>query len=257
MYHSVNIESTTRANDRYNTYDTFSAHLIPEKRPLIKPPEVKKNYVDIPGAHGSLDYTEALNGILYTNRTGSWEFYVDNGYQDTEGTWNIMYSELMNSIHGKYFDYIWLEDDAREFDGLPSYYYKGRIFVNEWRSDPQFSKIVLDYDLEPYKYPSPKEGDNVDDWLWDSLFGDATVNPIRYGTFTVNGNKHRTIVGQPGGTVVVFSSQAMNVKLPDDTVISVPASTSTSFTLSGKGTDRVIFTGHGQVTLTYDEGPEL
>lgn len=256
MYHSVNIESVER-KEAYNTYESFIGHLIPSSRPLIKSPEVKKSYVDIPGANGALDYTEALNGLLYNNRKGSWEFYVDNNYQNKDdNAWNVMYSDLLNSIHGKYFDHIWLEDDTREDDGLPNYYYKGRVFVNEWKSDPQFSKVVLDYELEPYKYPSPKEG-STDDWLWDSLFNDETVNPIIYGKFKVSESKDRTLVGSPNKTVTAFTSTNMSVTLPNGQEVQIPANTSTEFNLSRKGTDRVTFHGVGEVELFYEEGPKL
>ena len=64
---------------KYNTFSNF--HLISDGRPDVASPELKTNYVDVPGADGSLDYTEALNGRKYKNRTGSWEFYMLNeGY---------------------------------------------------------------------------------------------------------------------------------------------------------------------------------
>lgn len=257
MYHSINIESTERS-ERFNTYDAFGGNLIPGSRPLVKTPETKTSYVDVPGANGSLDYTEALNGLLYKNRKGSWEFYVNNGYQVDEGTWNIMYSSIMGSIHGKYFDHIWLEDDTREEDGKPSYYYKGRIFVNEWKSDPQFSKVVLDYELEPYKYPEPMEGHEVEDWLWDDLFFGDSVDPIQYGKFYVSESKDRTIVGSPHGEVTVFADTAMTMTiLYNGEIINIPAHESTTFNLSATGLDRVRFKGIGNVELSYDGGPIL
>lgn len=43
-----------------------------------------------------------------------------------------------------------LEDD-------PSYFYVGRIGVNQWKSDKNYSTVVLDYDLSPFKYAWTKE----------------------------------------------------------------------------------------------------
>lgn len=257
MYHSVNIDSIERGT-HFNTYGTLDGKLIPDKRPLVKPPEVKKSYVEIPGANGALDYTSVLNGILYNNRTGSWEFYVENGYQEgNEGAWNVVYTLLMEQLHGKYFDHIWLEDDTRD-DGKPEYYYKGRVFVNEWKSDPQYSKVVLDYELEPYKYPTPTDGSLAADWLWDSLFSDATVNPIRYGSFYVQGTKDRTIIGSPNGSVTAFAhSSGITVTLPNGDEIPLPANASATFSLSSSGKDRVTFEGYGTVDLYYDKGPTL
>lgn len=58
-----------------NTWSDW--HLIPDGMPLVEPPPIKSNkgdYVDVPGAHGSLDYTGILSGIKYGDREGSWTF---------------------------------------------------------------------------------------------------------------------------------------------------------------------------------------
>ena len=58
---------------RINTWDDW--HMLPTARPMFTPPDVKTNYIDIPGGNGSLDLTEALTGYpLYSNRTGSLNF---------------------------------------------------------------------------------------------------------------------------------------------------------------------------------------
>lgn len=144
MYHSITI------GDK-NTWDDW--HLIPASRPLFNPPSVKTNYVDIPGGDGMLDLTTALTGHpTYSNRTGSWTFYVQNGFKD----WTALYSEIMVYLHGQHLKAV-LEDD-------PAYYYEGRFSVNQWKSDPQWSQIVIDYNVGPYK----KEiGNTGSDWLWD------------------------------------------------------------------------------------------
>ena len=131
MYHSVTF------GDK-NTWDDW--HLVATSRPVIMPPGVKTKYVDIPGADGQTDYTQALTGeTLYQTRIGSIEFYVMNGYQE----WEYIYSEIMNYLHGQRMQLI-LEDD-------PGFYYEGRFSVNSWRSEKDRSKIVIDYDVFPYK----------------------------------------------------------------------------------------------------------
>ena len=97
-----------------NTWDIW--HMAPKSRPFVSPPQVKTEYVDVPGADGSLDYTEVLTGRpRYANRTGQWDFIVDNGYRN----WSDLYSDILMKLHGKYFDNIVLEDD-------PYYKWKGR-----------------------------------------------------------------------------------------------------------------------------------
>src|SRR5690625_7190522 len=99
MYHSITF------GDK-NTWDDW--HLIPSKRPSFNPPTVKSQYVDIPGGNGVLDLTESLTGYpLYNTRTGSWTFYVENGFKP----WDELYSEISNYLHGQKLRAI-LEDDT-------------------------------------------------------------------------------------------------------------------------------------------------
>lgn len=138
-------------NTAINTWDDW--HLIPSTRPLVNPPTVKTQTIDVPGANGQIDLTENLLGYpLYNNRTGSWEFIVDNGHEE----WYDLYSKIMASIHG-HERIIILEDD-------PMWYYKGRLKVNSWKSEQHNSKITIDYDLYPYKR-SRAYSDS--EWKWD------------------------------------------------------------------------------------------
>lgn len=260
MYHSINFNDGTLT---YNTYDTFN--LMPDGRPLVKSPEAKTNFVDVPGADGSLDYTEVLNGLKYNNRKGSWEFYVLNTYQDSaierEKAWSERYSLILKTIHGKYFDKIWLEDDT-DTNNSPMWYYKGRIYLNEWKSDPQYSKITIDYDLDPYKYPTSEETVHRD-WLWDDLLVGPTAATILYGTFNVNEKKDRIIYG--GGWVSADCSTAMRLTFANDyhEPVNLPSGiTNNIFNIDdipGSVTNgvRVTFHGAGNVTLYYGEGKKL
>ena len=57
--------------------------------------------------------------------------------------WNELYSEILNYLHGQKLKAV-LEDD-------PDYFYEGRFAVNEWKSDKNYSVIVIEYELYPYK----------------------------------------------------------------------------------------------------------
>ena len=168
MYHSITF------GDK-NTWDDW--HLVPQTRPVLLPPDVKTNYVDIPGADGHLDLTEALVGEpLYKNRTGSIDFYVMNGYQ----SWEQIYSIIMNYLHGQKMK-VFLEDD-------PGFYYEGRFSVNTWKSEKHRSEIVIDYDVGPYKIDFYSTADR---WLWDPFNFDIGIIREYYNlyvnqTLTVN-----------------------------------------------------------------------
>ena len=107
---------------------------------MFNPPSVKAEYVDIPNSDGTIDFTETLtNSPTYNYREGSIEFIVENGHRN----WCELYSEILNLLHGKSAK-AYLEDD-------PSYYFEGRFFVNEWKSDIHWSLITIDYKVKPHK----------------------------------------------------------------------------------------------------------
>lgn len=135
MYHSITIGNK-------NTWDDW--HLIPASRPLFNPPKVKTSMATIPCGDGMLDLTTTLSGRpTYNNRTGSWIFFVENGFKK----WAVLYSEIMTYLHGQQHTAV-LEDD-------PDYYYEGRFFVNEWKSEKDWSQIVINYNVKPLKKPRP------------------------------------------------------------------------------------------------------
>lgn len=144
MYHSITF------GDK-NTWDDW--RLVPSSRPLFKPPAQKVKTLDIPGGDGVLDLSQSLTGYpVYQNRTGSIEFYVMNDFKP----WHMAYSDIMDYLHGQTMQ-ARLEDD-------PEYFYEGRFAINEWKSEKDWSKIVIDYNVGPYKWSNQS---STDDWVWD------------------------------------------------------------------------------------------
>ena len=182
MYHSIKLYPvSTDTQEEFltggiNTWDEF--HIVPTTRPFVAPPELKSNEVDVPGSDGVLDFTEFPQGrSTFQNRTGSWEFIIMNDFCQPVTThleWYTAYSNIMNYLHGKTFRVV-LEDDL-------SYFYEGRLTVNEYASEEKYSKITIDYNLSPFKWSIPKTGD---DWLWDPFNFDSGIVPS-----DSYGNKH-------------------------------------------------------------------
>lgn len=138
MYHSIYILNENE-DTGINTYDDW--HIVPASRPLISPPAIKTEYLEVPGAMGALDYTGVLTGsVPLKDRTGTWNFYVLNGYE----AWFLKYSDIMNKIQGKKFR-IWLEDD-------PDHYYIGRLRLSSWQSVKDYSQIQITYQVDPQRY---------------------------------------------------------------------------------------------------------
>lgn len=137
LKHSLNFWDTNSENYK-NTYDTW--HLVPSKKPVIKLPEVRTNYVQVLGRSGDLDSTEVFGEgqIPYGMREDTIEFYIEK--YDT--TFEALKRDIANYLHGKKL-FMSLDDD-------PDYYYIGRWYIDEARTDESWSAIVLKYTLEPY-----------------------------------------------------------------------------------------------------------
>lgn len=192
MYHSITFGNNDVGK---NTWDDW--HLIPKTRPVFNPPQIKTHYIEIPGGDGVIDLTESLTGRpMFGNRTGSFEFYVDNDFKD----WTHLYSELLAQFHGQQLMAI-LEDD-------PKYYYFGRFSINTWKSEAARSTIVIDYNVDPYKRTLLS---STDDWIWDT-FNFETDIAFVYKNIVIDTERTILIVG---GSMPVIPTIVL---LPPDTI---------------------------------------
>ena len=137
MYHSITFQDLS-GNSR-NTWTDW--HLIPSSRPVVAQAGVSSTLTEIPGRKdGPVDNSKLLTGRLqYSNRSGSFEFLVDNDHE----YWETIRSKIVDFLHGKRMRVI-LEDD-------PDYYYEGRVSLNEWRSESWNSRVAIGYTLGAYK----------------------------------------------------------------------------------------------------------
>lgn len=181
MYHSITI------GDK-NTWDDW--RLVPTSRPVVNPPKARTKYIEVPGADGFIDLSDMLTGqILYDNREGSWEFIVQPGQR----LWSKMYSGIMQYIHGNFLKII-LEDD-------PDFYYEGRLFVNQWLSDKNESKITIGYNLAPYK----KYRLESRTWMWDTFNFETDI--IReYKDMVVDGKLIVNVIGEKMASIPTIIS---------------------------------------------------
>lgn len=231
MYHSITI------GDK-NTWDDW--HLIPTTRPLVNPPPVKTNYVEIPGGDGILDLTLAMAGRpLYENRTGSWDFYVENGFRD----WSELYEEIMSYLHGQKLRAI-LEDD-------PEYYYEGRFSVNQWKSEQERSTIVIDYHVGPYKQYVAGN----DEWLWDPFNFETGV--IRYyKNLVVSGSLTVRVIGEMNDVIptIITSVSGMVVEYEGQSYSLAKGTNSVHDIVIHPGENVLRFTGNGTVSIEFVGG---
>ena len=233
MYHSITF------GDK-NTFDDW--HLIPTSRPVVAPPPLRSQTVDIPGGFGSLDLSEALTGYpLYDNRTGSIEFAVLN---DKWSDWSLAYQTILNYLHGRRMKMI-LEDD-------PSYYYMGRFTVDSWTSGENYSTITINYDLYPYKKQLVSTSEQ---WVWNSF--DFEYGYIaEYFNLTVDGSLSVLIKACGEPTIPVITSTAsMTVTVNGKTYnLSVGRNYITSLVAPPNTDTTYVFTGNGIVSVDYRGG---
>lgn len=238
MYHSISFGDGD--GHRLNTWETWG--LVANSRPVIDPPKVKTQYVDVPGG-ARLDYTDVLTGAPALDaRAGSWEFTVT----DRRGDWAAVYSDILAKVHGKRTRIV-LDDD-------PGYYYDGRVTVNKWQSQEFYSTVTLDYDVEPYKY-SIEGATGSMDWLWNDLFS----NIIYYGTFDVDGSKQRNLINPSSASVTpVFTCSDGFTVTFDGVTYTLDAGTTSQpgFALS-PGDNIMTFTGTGRINVDYSIGKRL
>lgn len=252
MYHSVIFGGK-------NTFDDWK--IVPSERPVFVPPTQKTNFIDIPGADGSLDVSDSLTGYpVFNDREGSLNFTVLNEYEHYN--WAVLYSDIMTHLHGRKMHAI-LEDD-------PNWYYDGRFWVDAWTPDSYHSKITIKYRVNPYKWSVRTSTDP--NWLWDPFnFEEDSVVPSPFVNITVTSNDFWTIMyfdeTEAGNAPVcpIFristnSGNGMRVYIRNTTLgtyaeRSIPEGTSSHRDLMIFGGDNEIgFKGAGTVSLEFRRG---
>lgn len=206
----------------------------------IEFPTPKIEKIDIPGADGELDFSTSLTGDMkYSNRKIAFTFTTTERYQ----AWKSLMSEIANYLHGKKFRII-LDEDL-------GFYYFGIAEVNEFKSDKSIGTIVIECDVDPYKYDITQSNE---DWKWDPFnFEDGIINETN--NIEVSGTKDVVMYGRRKRVVpwitcdnpmqVVFKSQTYNLTAGRQKVLNIEIC---------EGINTLKFIGNGTVTIEYRGG---
>lgn len=256
------IKFITSDGTMYDTWEDFA--MAPKSRPYVVEPPVKTNYIDVPGANGSLDYSEALTGApLYGNRTGQWDFIVDEGYLDSDDSVSYgqkalkFQQEILKFFHGKKFPRIVLYDEmvfASDGTCIDGWFYTGRISCKVNLGTKDYAQVTLQYNLEPFKYSLGST--KTLDWRWNELFN----NTIIYGRFSVSSEivgKYRNIYLEGPTDVTINVTNAMTVDLRGVTYYLNAGDNVFTADKWAAGANECIFRGHGMVTVDYSKGRSL
>ncbi len=203
-----------------HSYDDLNLILSAED---IPPAEPKTSFIDVPGADGSLDMTEAHGEVKYSDRECTFTFTMN---PLDSSTWEEKKTEVSNKLNGKVFK-ITLDKDE-------DYYYTGRCSVNEFSSDKRIKQIVIAARVHPYKFKQ-----NVTTLNYNLTESQQTIN-------ITNARKavSPTITCTNDNTVIVFGTATFNLSAGTHKVLDI------RFV---EGNNQLTLSGTGTVTFTFQE----
>ena len=151
-----------------------------------------------------------------------------------------------------------MEDD-------PEHYYEGRFFFNEWKSDKDWSRITLDYNLKPYKMDIHS---TTEEWMWDPfnfdtgiILKDIIVDSEEYRSFDLQDYIGRmpvcptfTVTADNGIYARIYNRE---LGIDTETFLNNGTHHNPEIMLSNtNGLNRVslAFKGHGTVSMDFRNG---
>lgn len=228
-----------KSGKEYHSWDTWGMGWLEPY--TIDYPIAKTHTIDIPGADGVMDLTEALNGYVhYDNRKIELNFSCpDKDYFEYEK----LRQEVAKILHGRKCKII-LDNDEK-------YYYEGRLSINFEKSSKAESTLTITGDMDPYKYELYS---SIGEWLWDTF--DFETDDIRdCRNIIVEGTK---IVMIPGTRIPcvpkITTDSPMYVTFAGESYELQAGTTENPYIVFGEEDTEIIFTGYGIVTIDYQGG---
>ena len=192
----------------------------------VAPAAPKTNYVDIPGADGSIDLSEALVEVKFSDRSIKFTFTMHPGGDLSEAAWEAKKTQVSNCINGLSCK-ITLDKD-------PGYYWQGRATVDEYQSTKRLRQFVVSAVVRPYKLK--KEVTVVSTAISSTGKAVTLKNSRRPVSPTVSCTNDNTKVIF-GGSTFIFGKgdhKDLGIRLKE-------------------GDNEVTVSGSGTVTFTYQE----
>ena len=217
------IETGILFNDIHSFYDLNLILSGVEIAPAIP----KTVYVDIPGADGSLDLTEAHGEVKYEDRTHKFTLTMNPADDLSEAAWEEKKTEVSNRLNGL-SSRITLDKD-------PDFYWQGRCSVDSYMSNKRLRQFVVSARVRPYKY---KQNETVKIFaLTETEKTVSLLNSRRSVCPVITCTNDNTVIVFKGNTFKFGAGQHQNLNI--------------RFT---EGINQVTISGTGQVTFSYLEG---
>ena len=218
----------------YHSYNDLG--LILTKK-VISPPSPQTSNVTVPMRDGSIDLTEALtDDIKYNDRKITLTFSLIG----SKATWDSKFSNVANLIHGQRMQLI--------FDDDPSFYWIGRVSINDWATDRNLGTMVVEATVEPFKYDVFS---SAVDWEWDIFdFENGIINEL--GELVIDGETSVTIICRKKRMFPIFTaSAAMTVTYDGETFNLSKGSQKMYDIFLVEGNNELTFKGNGTITIEY------
>lgn len=192
----------------------------------IPPATPKTNYVDIPGADGSKDLTEAHGEVKFSDRDCTFTFVMNPADDLSVSAFEEKKTEISNLLNGKVCK-ITLDKDE-------DYYFKGRCVVDQYQSDRRLHTIVVKARVNPYKYKQ-----NITTIAFELSEKPKTANIL-------NGRKSvsPSIKCTDNNTVVAFGGATYNLSAGTHKILDI---------FFVEGNNSVTISGTGTVTFSFQE----
>lgn len=205
----------------YRDFDLILAEVT------IPPASPRESFIDIPGADGAVDMTEAMGEVKYSDRTGAkFTFYMNPAAYLSDAAWEEKKKEISNRLNGLRCK-ITLDKD-------PAYYWLGRCKVSDHTANKKKRKIVVAARLAPYKLKTNETTVTVNLTSTQKEINLTNARKTVCPTITCTGN----------ATVVVSGSEY---------ALSKGTHKILDFQLK-EGETSVTVSGTGAITFKYQEG---
>lgn len=207
----------------------------------ISAPEVKTNYLDVPGRSGPLDLSEALTGYpTYAARSLALTFDARTHSFDD---WERKYSQVLNAFHGRRVKVV--------LDTDPGFYYEGRAAVSSKKEVLETDELILTVHADPYKR---ELSSGVEPWVWDTFCFETGI--VReYSALVVDGELTLTIPGLSlRVTPKITCSADMTVTYLGKSYPLRAGENKVSGLYLGPGENVLLFSGSGAVSVDYRGG---
>lgn len=193
----------------------------------IAPAKPKTTYVDVPGGDGSLDLTEALGEVKYSDRTHKFTLTMNPASDLSEAAWEQKKTEVSNALNGLACR-ITLDKD-------PDYYWQGRCALDSYKSDRRLRQFVISAIVRPYKW---KQSETVASFALSDTEQTVSIRNARKSVCPV-------ITCTNDNTTVVFNGNEFTFSAGQHQNLNI------RFT---EGNNQLTISGTGTVTFSFQEG---